>query len=252
MIKQFEPKIKLKYIYSVVKQLLSGFIGNGNAIINFESKLKTLFSNIIFTDVEVISTTSGTVALMMAIKALNLQKDSTILFPAYTFLAGANAARFLGYKVELIDINENTLTMNYKKIKLHKNISAIIYVHHNGYNVKDEENCSKIAKICNENKIKLIQDAAQCIGCMPPFFGDLMTLSFSVPKLITTGQGGAVVIHEKDSIIKADNLLNPNLYFRLLQIRDHGYNWKKDKIHNYLGVNFKFSFFRSCSIKQHW
>jgi perosamine synthetase len=173
-----------------------------------------------------VSTTSGTTALMMAIESLNLPKGSTILFPAYTFLAGANAARFMGYKVRLIDVNNKNYCMRFPDKKDLKDVSCIMFVNHNGYDASGPS----FYNFCKANKIKLIEDSSQCLGnrfCGK--YGDVSVLSFSVPKLVTTGQGGAVLTDDE------------KLYKKLKEIRDHGDNWRKTRIHEKLGVNFKFN-----------
>lgn len=237
-IPQFEPQIRLKDIWAVVKQMRSGWVGPSRTTRDFEIVLSRL------TDSEVISTTSGTTALIMAIESLELPKGSTILFPAYTFLAGANAARFLGYKIKLIDVDYSTLCMNPSRVESAlKNsasiqISCVMFVNHNAYVGEDIE---KIKQLCDIYNVKMIEDTSQALGVRTPLYnsdgirtddalvGDVGVLSFSVPKIITTGQGGAVYTQ------------NEKLATKLLQIRDHGDNWRTTKVHDQLGVNFKFN-----------
>lgn len=224
-IPQFEPDIRLKDIWAVVKQMRSGWIGPTRTTMDFENTLSKL------TDSEAVVTTSGTTALIMAIKSLNLQKGSTILFPAYTFLAGANAARFLGYKIKLVDVSYDTLCMNPNRVeyalKRFKSISCVMFVNHNAYVGEDIE---KVQQLCKQYNVKMIEDSSQALGIEGAgTTGDLGVFSFSVPKIITTGQGGAVFTK------------NENLITKLRQIRDHGDNWKSTKHHEYLGVNFKFN-----------
>lgn len=235
-IPQFEPNIRLKDIWAVVKQMRSGWVGPARTTMDFENALAYL------TNSETIVTTSGTVALIMAIKSLELPKSSTILFPAYTFIAGANAARFLGYKIKLVDVSYDTLCMNPNRVeyalKQFKSISCVMFVNHNAYVGDDVE---KVQQMCKQYRVKMIEDTSQALGVRshfkkspnfdnkysPELIGDVGIYSFSVPKILTTGQGGAVYTQ------------NENLMTKLRQIRDHGDNWKTTKNHEYLGVNFK-------------
>lgn len=224
-IPQFEPNIRLKDIWAVVKQMRSGWVGSTRTTMDFENALSKLI------DSEAIVTTSGTVAIIMAIKSLELSKGSTILFPAYTFLAGANAARFLGYKIKLIDVDYSTLCMNPSRVesalKRFKNISCVMFVSHNAYIGEDVE---KVQQMCQQYGVKMIEDSSQALGIEKAgITGDIGVFSFSVPKIITTGQGGAVYTRNEDLVTK------------LRQIRDHGDNWRSTKNHEYLGVNFKFN-----------
>ena len=125
-IPQFEPYVSEKYIDSVSEQMRTGWVGPGKKVEEFERKISEFYNS--SEKPFVSATTSGTAALILAIESLEIPKGSTILFPAYTFLAGANAARFLGYNIELVDIKENTLCMDPDKIKFNNNVKAVIFV----------------------------------------------------------------------------------------------------------------------------
>jgi perosamine synthetase len=221
-ISQFSPLCRFKDAWAVFKTLRKGNLGPGSECLLLEEEIKKLTgSKYCFT------TTSGTVALIMAIEALKLPRGSTIIFPAYTFLAGANAARFMGYKVKLVDINPYTLCIDVDKLKFNKNISCVIFVNHNAYYGDD---IGAVKKFCSTHNIPIIEDSCQSIGM--PYAGrtgNVGVFSFSVPKLITGGQGGAVVTDD-DKVAK-----------RLGQIRDHGDQWRKDRLHKHIGVNFRYS-----------
>lgn len=224
IIPQFEPRVRFKYVRHVAKQLASGWLGYGDTSRGVED----IFNKMIYKGRYNRLTTSGTIALMIAIKALNLPEKSTILFPSYTFLAGANAARFLGYNIKLIDIKEDTLCMNPNKIEFTDNVSAVMFVNHNGYVGND---LNEIYSMCFKNNIPLIEDSSQGFGILNcGRVGDISVLSFSVPKLITSGQGG---------LISTNNI---NYFQKIEEILDHGgNNWRKTQIHSENGVNFKFN-----------
>ncbi len=224
-IPQYAPVVRRRDIRAVVKQMKTGWVGPAEMTKQFESLLRLkCFTGYCF------STTSGTTAIMMALYGLDLPSGSTVLFPAYTFLAGANAARLMGFKVRLVDIKADTLCMNPDKIRFTKDVSCVMFVRHNGYGGAD---INKIQKMCQNRSIAFLEDAAQCIERIDPFplasGADVTTISFSVPKLITTGQGGAVLTENK-SIAK-----------RCKEFRDHGSDWRKDRIHRAIGGNFKFN-----------
>lgn len=221
-IKQFKHSIRFKDAWAVFQTIRKGNLGPGIECLLLEERIKRLTGA-----KHCFTTTSGTTALIMAIKALDLPKGSTILFPAYTFLSGANAARFMGYKVKLIDINPHTLCMDPNKIKITKDISCILFVDHNAYCGND---ILKVQSICNQYKIPMLEDSCQSIGISNAGrVGKVGVFSFSYPKLVSGGQGGVVTTND-DQIAK-----------RLGEIRDHGDNWRKDRIHKYIGVNFKYT-----------
>lgn len=222
MIKQFEPLCRRKDARAVYKTIRKGCLGPGSECLLLEEEIKKLTgAKYCFT------TTSGTVGLIMAIESLDLPKGSTILFPSYTFLAGCNAARFMGYKVQLVDVNPYTLCMDVNKLKFNKNVSCVIFVNHNAYRGED---INIVKQFCCLHNIPMIEDSCQSIGMpLAGKTGNVGVFSFSVPKLITGGQGGAVVTDD-DDVAK-----------RLGQIRDHGDDWRKDRLHKHIGVNFRYN-----------
>lgn len=222
-IPQFTPCIKRKYAKEVYKNIMKGNLGPGIQTKLIEEKIREITGS-----KNCICTTSGTVALMVAIKSLNLKPGSTILFPSYTFLAGANSARFMGYKVKLIDINPYTLCMDVKKLKFDKNTSCLIFVDHNAYRGDD---IKQIKYLCVLRGIPIIEDAAQSIGT--PFAGrtgNIGIFSFSVPKLCTSSQGGAIITDNNKLAEKCKNII------------DHGgQGWRQDRIHKDIGLNLRFN-----------
>ena len=124
---------------------MSTWIGVGPATKAFEEKLK----EITLAD-HVLSCSSGSSAILMAIHGLNLPQGSTILFPNYTFIAGANAAKFLGYNVKFIDIKEDTLCMDpvlaEDYIKTHKKDEMLVLFRCLSYTLR-RLCCLKIIKI---------------------------------------------------------------------------------------------------------
>lgn len=220
-IPQYAPNIRLRDIWAVVKQMKTGWVGPSKMTEKFESLLRFhCLTDYCF------STTSGTTAIMMALYGLDLPPGSTILFPAYTFLAGANAAKLMGFKIRLVDIKAHTLCMDPAQIRITKDVSCVMFVRHNAYNGRDID---RVKDMCKQKSVAFLEDAAQCLGRIGRSVGDVGIVSFSVPKLITTGQGGAVVTNNK-KIAK-----------RCAEFRDHGGSWRKNKIHNAMGGNFKFN-----------
>ena len=222
-IPQYQPVVKWKYIYAVVKQMLSGWVGTGATVDKFEKTIRDM----ILTDY-VVSTTSGTMALYLALCALEIPKDKKIIFPAYTFLSGANVAKHLGYEVEFMDVDKETMAIHpwalTTRLKNKNDIGAVIFVDHNAFT----DDLQSIVNICKKYNIPLIEDSAQAFGTAGTK-GDIGIYSFSVPKIITTGQGGVAFTRNKEYAE------------RMLRLRDHGDNWRQTKVHNHIGLNLKFN-----------
>jgi perosamine synthetase len=114
--------------------------------------------------------------------------------------------------------------------KINKRTKAMIYVPLNGRS----GNMQKIIDFCKTNNIFLIEDAAQALGSSWKgrhlgTFGDIGTLSFSVPKIITMGQGGALLTNSE------------KLYRKIELLKDFGRESGGSDIHNNWGWNFKFT-----------
>jgi perosamine synthetase len=164
---------------------------------------------------------------MIAMLALDLPTGATIACPDYGLPACQNAARLLGYNVVLVDVRPETGCMDDGALmKVIQQVSAVVFVDHNGHTGEDLKH---VYRTCAAYKVPLIEDAAVALGCPGAgVTGDISILSFSVPKIITTGQGGAVLTKR------------PDLYERLLQLVDQGGgDWRADRLHRAVGGNFR-------------
>ena len=204
----------------------STFIGCGKTVADFENAVAAN-SGVR----HAVATTSGTTALMLALLAV-ARRDvpRKIFFPAYTFLAGANAARMLGFDVELVDIEPDTLCMSPRLLRETLEelgpAAAVIYVDHNAY-VGAERDEAKT--VCDRFGVPLIEDSAQCFGVLQRLVGQVGVFSFSVPKLVTTGQGGCVITND-EAVART-----------VADCCDHGGGWRQQRIHQAIGGNFRFN-----------
>ncbi len=181
-----------------------------------------------------ILTSSCTTALHVSLKAIGIKKGDEVICPDLTFIAPANMIVLSGAKLKLVDIDPETLTICPKKIEkeITKKTKAILVVHQFGHAADME----KILKIAKKYNLKIIEDNAESIGGkykskILGSIGDVSTLSFYANKIITTGEGGAVLTNSK---IIAD---------RARLLRDHAFTQTKDVIkkynHEYLGYNYR-------------
>lgn len=176
---------------------------------------------------------NGTVTLMALLMAMGVGKGDEVIVPDFTMSATSHAAAILGADVVFVDVERDTLCMDYSKMvsAVSKKTKAVILVELNGrYPSKFEE----IIKYCKDNHIWLIEDSAQALGST--YHGkalgtlaDAGSFSFSMPKIITTGQGGAVVTE------------NAEIYDKLLKIRDFGRETAGSDHYMMIGANFKFT-----------
>lgn len=226
MIPQFAPLIEPADAERVRRQVESTFVGCGPTVTAFEQAVAT-HSGVR----HCVATTSGTTALMLALRAAaRPDLPRKVLFPAYTFLAGANGARLLGFEVELVDIEPDTLCLSPRLLAeaLERTgpVAAVIYVDHNAYVGPRRD---EVRAVCDRFGVPLVEDSAQCFGVLSRLAGRVGAFSFSVPKLVTTGQGGCVLTDD-DGLAAA-----------VRDLCDQGGGWRSRRLHERVGGNFKFN-----------
>ncbi|TSC73339.1 MAG: putative pyridoxal phosphate-dependent enzyme [Parcubacteria group bacterium Gr01-1014_70] len=179
-----------------------------------------------------VMTVNGTVSLWLALRALGVGRGDEVLVPNLTMIASPNAVVLTGASPILIDVDSETLCMDMRHAEqaLTLRTKALMYVPFNGRS----GDMDAVAAFCNEHGIFLLEDAAQALssrygGRHLGTFGSIGSFSFSVPKIVTTGQGGALVTHDEE------------LYKRMRRLKDFGRDQGGADIHNDWGWNFKFT-----------
>lgn len=224
-----EPWLGEECADAVKAQVLTSFVGPGKATRDFGQALEEFIGV-----PHCVLTTSGTVALSVAAVALGLKPGDEILVPAYGVISTINAFAVLGLRPRLVDIDRTTACMDPDQLatRLTLKTKAICFVNFAGYT---GENLLRVKAIAAERGIPLIEDAACALGHRyngkrAGSFGDAGILSFSVPKALTTGQGGAVLT---SSDATAD---------RAAEYVDHGdLRWRETNLNRGIGTNLRFN-----------
>ncbi|CAM2007630.1 DegT/DnrJ/EryC1/StrS family aminotransferase [Acanthopleuribacter pedis] len=182
----------------------------------------------------VVVTTSGTNALMLAFLACGVGPGDEVILPDRTYIATAHAAMLLGAKVRLVDVRADRPLMDPANLKqvLTPKTKVVVPVHLNGRAV----DMDAVNAFAAEHGLMVVEDAAQALMSRDGagrFLGTQSRFgcfSLGMAKLLTTGQGGLVVVHER-----AD-------YERLQKMKNQGvYNPSVDKAYEMLAGNFKFT-----------
>lgn len=175
---------------------------------------------------------NGTVSLAIAIMALGIKNGEEVIVPDYTMIASANAVILAGAKPVLVDIDRTNLCLDLDLVvdAITSKTKAIILVTVNGRYPE----MGKFVKFADDHNLYLIEDAAQSLGSRYNgkhlgTFCDVGSFSFSAPKVITTGQGGALVTD------------NEEFYHKILKIKDFGRAQSGVDHHENMGYNFKFT-----------
>ena len=152
-------------------------------------------------------THSCTAALEMAAILINIKPGDEIIMPSFTFVSSANAFVLRGGKPVFVDIRKDTLNINEALIEeaITPRTKAILPVHYGGVACEMDS----IMSIAKKHNLFVIEDAAQ--GIMSSYkgkplgsIGDFGCLSFHETKNIISGEGGALLINNKNFIERAE------------------------------------------------
>ncbi|MGH7684318.1 MAG: DegT/DnrJ/EryC1/StrS family aminotransferase, partial [Vulcanimicrobiaceae bacterium] len=210
-------------------QVASGFLGPGKTTERFAAGLCELLKAPSCT-----LTTSGTVALTVAAHACGLRPGDEVLVPAYGVVSTINGFASAGLRPRLVEIDRRTgcIDPNVLAREISQATKAICFVNFSGYT---GSNLDAVVDLASERRIPLIEDAATAIGHRHAgrsagTFGTAGTLSFSPPKTVTTGQGGAVVTS------------SPELRDAAAAYVDHGdLSWRQTNLNRDVGTNLRFN-----------
>jgi perosamine synthetase len=176
---------------------------------------------------------NGTVSLFCALVAYGIGKRDEVICPDYTMIATANAITLSGAKPVFVDVYRDSMCIDLQQLidKTTKKTKAIMLVSING---RYADNIDAIIDYCTGHDIVVIEDAAQSLGSFSDSvhvgtLGDVGSFSFSMPKIITTGQGGCLVTNNKE--------IDENIRM----IKDFGRPKSGVDQHEILGWNFKFT-----------
>lgn len=171
-----------------------------------------------------VSCSSGTAALHLSALALRLDSEASVVVPAVTFLATANAARYVGAEVVFADVEPETGLMSLFGLEQalqhasRSSVRAIMPVHLNGQCLSTED----VRRVADGYGARVIEDACHALGTTyrattgevaaigSCHDSDLAVFSFHPVKAIAMGEGGAVTTNDE------------GLYRRLLTLRNHG------------------------------
>lgn len=251
-------------IDAVVKVLKSNYLTGGPVTEEFENALTKQTGA-----QHAIACSSGTAALHMAVMALGIGPGDVVIVPSITFLATANAARFVGADVMFCDVDPNSGLMRpedlNEAIKLAgPKAKAVILVHLAGQCV----DMTQIAGIAAKHGLGVIEDASHALGSVSRRddgvaavgscdLSDMAVFSFHPVKTVAMGEGGAVTTNDpalaerlrlvgnhglirdaemfvnKDMASDDNDQANPWFY----EMPALGYNYRTSEIHCALGLS---------------
>jgi len=174
---------------------------------------------------------SGTAAIFLSLKALDIKHGDEVIIPSFSFIATANPIMEVGAKPVFVDIDPRTYTIDPEKIRkaVTRRTKAIMPVHLYGH----PADMDPILDIAKENGLYVVEDACQSHGAVykgrrAGGIGNVACFSFYPSKNMTVcGDGGAVVTNDDEVAEKVRKL------------RDHG---RVDKyVFDLQGYNLRFN-----------
>lgn len=187
-----------------------------------------------------IAVSSGTSALHLAMRVLNVTLNDEVIVPALSFVASSNAILYVGAKpvfVDISELNDFNLSCDDLKKKFTSKTKAIMVVHYGGY-VADVEEIKKMAK---KLRLFIIEDSAHAIGAkinskMAGTFGEIGCFSFFSNKNLATGEGGMIVT-DNDKLAQKIKLLRSHGMTTMTLSRHQGHAYSYDVVD--LGYNYR-------------
>ena len=175
-------------------------------------------------------TTNCTSALHLILAAFGIGPGDEVIVPECTWIASASPITYLGATPIFCDIQESSWCADPASIErsITKNTKAVIAVDLFG-NMPEME---KIQKICDDNGLMLVEDAAEALGSAyrgtrAGKFGMASTFSFHNTKTMSTGEGGMLLLDDKE------------VFERCVKLRDHGRGPETKEYYNDT-IGFKF------------
>jgi len=227
MIPIMEPWLTTSELSKLSEVSSSGWIGSqGPGVLEFEDALSSYLNQ------PTLSVANGSVALVLALTALDIGSGDQVIVPDFTYAAVASSVIHVGAVPVFADINptswQTTLKLMHSLFS-HKT-KAVVIPHSYGTAADIQE----ILDFCHAKGISVIEDSSESFtgsikGRKLGTFGDVGTFSFFPNKLITTGEGGAVTTNK------------PEILQRMKLLRGQG----MDPVHRYWflepGFNFRMS-----------
>lgn len=191
---------------------------------------------------------SGTSAQHAAMLAYGIREGDEVVVPSFTFISTANTPLFVGAKPVFADIEANTFGLDPDSVleNITNKTRAIMPIHYGGCPCKIEE----LREIADDYGLILIEDTAEALGAKvgrkkAGSFGDTSMFSFCQNKIITTGEGGALVtdsedIYQKLKLIRSHGRADNSDYFSSNVSMDYftlGYNFRMSSLAASLGIS---------------
>jgi len=176
------------------------------------------------------SVCNGTVALHLALLALDVGPGDEVIVPTFTYIASVNAIQYVGATPVFVDSRPDTWQLDPDEIrrKITARTRAVMAVHLYGQPAAMQA----IMRIARDHNLVVVEDCAEAIGSRIEnkhvgTFGDVATWSFFGNKTITTGEGGMVTTDR------------PELDKTIRKLKGQGLAGEREYWHDIVGYNYR-------------
>ncbi len=201
----FHPHVPEKAVEGVTQVLHSRWIGQGPRVAEFETEFTKRFAG----SGASIAVGSGTDALHLSYILSGLQAGDEVIVPVFTCTATNIPFLYMGVIIRFADVDPETLNINVNHVRelVNEKTKAIVCVHYGGLPCDMDE----LHAIAKENNIPVIEDAAHAPGATYKGkkvgeISEFTMFSFQAIKHITTGDGGMLILKDKELVPKAERI----------------------------------------------
>ena len=201
----FYPNVPEEAVAEVTKVLHSRWIGQGPRVAEFEKQFTERFGG----EGHSLAVGSGTDALHLAYILAGLEPGDEVITPVFTCTATTIPFLYMGVKFRFADVDPETLNISIPHVRelINEKTKAIVCVHYGGLPCDMNE----LLAIAAEYNIPVIEDAAHALGATyngKPIgsISDFTMFSFQAIKHITTGDGGMLVVRDKNIVAKGERV----------------------------------------------
>jgi perosamine synthetase len=222
----YKPEITPEDVDAIRDAAASGWVSSKGPYIE---KFEDQFAKYVGTR-HGVATSNGTTSLHLALAALGIGPGDEVVVPSFTFVAVANAVRYLGATPVFADSDPSYWGIDPSDIekKVGRRTKAVIAAHMYGHPCDME----RIAALARSHNLTLVEDCAEAHGAeykrkKVGGFGEVSCFSFYGNKIITTGEGGMCLTSDAE------------LDLKMRVLRDHGMSRTKKYWHEVVGYNYR-------------